>query len=416
MISKWLIGGLGIKRWILALGISVFTLGVCCGRLCREAEIDRFYYMALAAFFSLVGTVSLIKIILFVEKIIKIAQSGHIDDYFHDVKARRRPAVMPPIVMIGGGTGLSTMLRGVREYSGDSKNLAAIVTVADDGGSSGRLRGEMNILPPGDIRNCLIALSTEEPLLTKLFQYRFKDNTELGGHSFGNLFIAALTHVTGDFVKAVKESSKILAVSGKVLPSTDVALNLKAVYEDGSVVIGESQIAYNALNKKIRSIAIEPEGAEALPEAVSEIEKAKVIIIGPGSLYTSLMPNLLIGGIKDAIIKSAALKIYICNVMTQPGETDNYSAYDHLKVITSILGERSIDYIVVSDVTNASDVLLAKYRASRAEPVKIDIEKIAALGVKIVRSDLSAASDFLRHDPDKLAKCILDIVKHKMPA
>ena len=305
------------------------------------------------------------------------------------------------------------MLRGIREYSGNSKNLVAIVTVADDGGSSGRLREEMNILPPGDIRNCLIALSTEEPLLTKLFQYRFKDNTELSGHSFGNLFIAALTDVTGDFLKAVKESSKILAVSGKVLPSTDVALSLRAVYEDGSVVNGESQIAYNAMNKKISRIEIDPEDARALPEAVSEIEKARVIIIGPGSLYTSLMPNLMIGDIRKAVKKSGALKVYICNVMTQPGETDNYSACDHLKAITSILGDRSIDYIVVSDVTNASEELLAKYRAAKAEPVRIDIEKIAALGVKVVRADLSAASDFLRHDPDKLARCVLDIVKHK---
>jgi len=270
----------------------------------------------------------------------------------------------------------------------------------------------MNILPPGDIRNCLTALSAEEPLLTKLFQYRFKNNSKLSGHSFGNLFIAAMTDITGDFLKAVKESSKILAVSGKVLPSSGVALNLKAVYEDGSVVYGESQIARNALDKKIKNIEIDPAEAKALPEAVEEIEKAEVIIIGPGSLYTSLMPNLLIEDIKNAVVKSSALKIYVCNVMTQPGETDSYSAYDHLNIIDSALGNRGIiDYIVVSDVTNASEELLAKYRAARAEPVKIDIEKIASGGVKVVRADLSAASDFLRHDPAKLARCIIDIIK-----
>lgn len=413
MLSKWLISGLGIKRWIFLLSVSVFMLGACFVRIYGGAGGNGIEYYAAMAVFLALTAFALAKITLFVEKIIKIAQSGHLDDYFDGIKIKRRPSEPPAIVMIGGGTGLSTMLRGIREYSGNSKNLVAIVTVADDGGSSGRLREEMNILPPGDIRNCLIALSTEEPLLTKLFQYRFKDSTRLSGHSFGNLFIAALTDVTGDFLKAVQESSKILAVSGKVLPSTDVALSLRAVYEDGSVVNGESQIAYNAMNKKISRIEIEPGDARALPEAVAEIEKARVIIIGPGSLYTSLMPNLLIEDIRNAVKKSDALKVYICNVMTQPGETDNYSACDHLKAITSILGERSIDYIVVSDVTNASEELLAKYKAARAEPVRIDIEKIAALGVRVVRADLSAASDFLRHDPDKLARCVLDIVKQK---
>lgn len=411
MFSKWLISGLGIKRWVILLSVSVFMLGACSLRIYGGAAGPSYY--AAAAVFLALTAVALAKITLFVEKIIKIAQSGHLDDYFDGIKIKRRPYGPPAMVLIGGGTGLSTMLRGIREYCGNSRNLAAIVTVADDGGSSGRLREDMNILPPGDIRNCLIALSTEEPLLTRLFQYRFRENTELSGHSFGNLFIAALTDVTGDFLKAVKESSKILAVSGKVLPSTGVALSLRAVYEDGSVVDGESQIAYHALNKKIRRVEIAPEDAQALPEAVSEIDKARVIIIGPGSLYTSLMPNLLIDGIREAIKKSDALKIYVCNVMTQPGETDNYSACDHLRAIVSVLGEGSIDYIVVSDVTNASEELLAKYRAAKAEPVKIDIERIAALGVKVVRADLSAASDFLRHDPDKLARCVLDIVRQK---
>ena len=414
MISKWLISGLGIKRWIFLLCVGVFILGASCGGAYNVAAIIGLDCNLLIGAALIISVVSLVKIILFVEKIIKIASSGHIDDYFHGIKLKKRVADLPSIVMIGGGTGLSTMLRGVREYSGDSKNLAAIVTVADDGGSSGRLREEMNILPPGDIRNCLIALSTEEALLTKLFQYRFKDSTKLSGHSFGNLFIAAMTEVTGDFLKAVKESSKILAVSGKVLPSTDIALSLRAVYEDGSIVNGESQIAFNALNKKIRSVHIEPWDAKALPEALDEIRKAKIIIIGPGSLYTSLMPNLLINEIKEAVRQSPALKIYICNVMTQPGETDNYSAYDHLNVINAALGGDSIDYIVVSDVTNASEELLAKYKAARAEPVKIDIERIARSGVKVVRADLSAARDFLRHDPDKLAACVLEIIKRKL--
>ncbi len=414
MISKWLISGLGIKRWIFLLCAGVFVIGAFCGCFYSAEPVGVLNFRVVFVAALIIAAVSLYKIISFVEKIIKIASSGHIDDYFRGVQLKKRRARLPSIVMIGGGTGLSTMLRGIREYMGGSGNLAAIVTVADDGGSSGRLREEMNILPPGDIRNCLTALSAEEPLLTKLFQYRFKNSTKLSGHSFGNLFIAAMTDITGDFLKAVKESSKILAVSGKVLPSSGVALNLKAVYEDGSVVYGESQIARNAPDKKIKNIEIDPAEAKALPEAVEEIEKAEVIIIGPGSLYTSLMPNLLIEDIKNAVLKSSALKIYVCNVMTQPGETDCYSAYDHLNVINSAFGERGIiDYIVVSDVTNASEELLAKYRAARAEPVKIDIEKIASGGVKVVRADLSAASDFLRHDPAKLARCIIDIIKPK---
>jgi len=414
MISKWLISGLGIKRWIFLLCAGIFLLGASCGGIYSHIQFTWLNYALLIGASLSITAVSLVKIILFVEKMIKIATNGHIDDYFHGVKLKKRLAALPPIVMIGGGTGLSTMLRGIREYSGVSKNLAAIVTVADDGGSSGRLREEMNILPPGDIRNCLIALSTDEALLTKLFQYRFKDCTKLSGHSFGNLFIAAMTEVTGDFLKAVKESSKILAVSGKVLPSTDVALSLKAVYDDGSVVYGESNIAFNALNKKISSVHIEPRDAKALPEALDEILKAKVIIIGPGSLYTSLMPNLLINDIKEAVKRSPALKIYICNVMSQPGETDNYSAYDHLNVIDTALGGGVIDYIVVSDVANASEELLTKYKKARAEPVKIDIERIAHSGVKVIRADLSAASDFLRHDPDKLAECVFEIIKQKI--
>jgi len=411
---RWLMFGLGIKRWIF---LCVF-LGVLAGILFYDGinsspsaggEGRRMIVVSLAMVMLFICVYSSFRIIRFVDNIAQLAKKGELEDYFIDIKPH---SYVPKIVMLGGGTGLSTLLRGIREYGNldSSKNISAIVTVADDGGSSGRLREEMNILPPGDIRNCLIALSTEEPLLTKLFQYRFREGTTgLSGHSFGNLFIAAMSDVSGDFVKAVKESSKILAVSGKVLPSTVTPLNLKAIFDDGTFVNGESQITCR--NKKISRIEIVPENAEALPEAISEIESADAIIIGPGSLYTSLIPNLLIKGLRDAINGSNALKVYICNVMTQHGETDGYSASAHLEAITGALGGGNMDYIIVSDIQNADPGILERYSSQNAFPVEIDIEKIAAMGTRIVRADLSAYKDFLRHDPRKLARCVMGLIK-----
>jgi len=409
-ISKWLLPGIGIKRWIFTAIFSAAVLSVFSFKwfLCKEGGCDPYALGAVVLSLFFLG-IAVARIILFIDNISKIAKEGHLEDYFAD---RKPHAFLPKIVMIGGGTGLSTLLRGVREYGhmASSKNLSAIVTVADDGGSSGRLREEMNILPPGDIRNCLIALSNEEPLLAKLFQYRFREGSELSGHSFGNLFIAAMTDITGDFVKSIKESSKVLAVSGKVLPSTVTPLELRASYDDGSVVLGESHISL-VQGKKIRKMEIIPEDAVALPEAISEISGADAIIIGPGSLYTSLVPNLLIKGIREAINSSNALKVYICNVMTQPGETDRFDASSHLEAICSILGKGSIDYIIVSDIENATAGLLERYKAQKAHPVKLDIEKLSALGVKVVRADLTSYNNFLRHDPQKLANCVINIIK-----
>ncbi len=410
-LSKWLLPGIGIKRWIFLAMFSASALSVFSFKwfLCMEGGCIS-YSLAAVAFSLFFLGVSIARIILFIDNISKIAKEGHLEDYFADRKPR---AFLPKIVMIGGGTGLSTLLRGVREYGHmtSSKNLSAIVTVADDGGSSGRLREEMNILPPGDIRNCLIALSNEEPLLARLFQYRFREGSELSGHSFGNLFIAAMTDITGDFVKTIKESSKVLAVSGKVLPSTVTPLELRAIYDDGSVVRGESHISL-VQGKKIRKMEIIPENALALPEAITELACADAIIIGPGSLYTSLVPNLLIKGIREAINRSNALKVYICNVMTQPGETDGFDASSHIEVICGILGKRSIDYIIVSDIENATEELLERYKAQKAHPVKLDVEKLSSFGVKVVHADLTSYSDFLRHDPQKLANCVINIIKN----
>ncbi|MEZ7890949.1 MAG: YvcK family protein [Candidatus Wallbacteria bacterium] len=408
---KWLLFGIGIKRW-LALGtmLSVSLGFFIFAYFMNFKVISNVHILALCLVVNIVLIIFIfIKILIFIDNITSIAKEGHLDDYFIDIKP---DSYVPKIAIIGGGTGLSTLLRGIREYGNidSSKNLSAIVTVGDNGGSSGKLREEMNMLPPGDIRNCLTALSTEEALLTKLFQYRFKEGS-LSGHSFGNLFIAAMTNITGDFVKAIKESSKILAVSGKVFPSTVTPLELKAIYEDGTHVTGESQISLNT-GKKIRKIELIPEHVEALPEAVNEIEKADAIVIGPGSLFTSLVPNLLIRDIKNAIINSGAIKIYVCNVMTQPGETDGFTASDHLKAINSALGQKVIDYIIISDVENVDPELLERYKQKKAYPVKIDIENLAVQGARIVRENISSYSNFLRHDPPKLSKCLLNIIKN----
>lgn len=415
-LRKWLMLGIGVKRWILLCVVfgalsGAFFLASSKPAVTAADEGNRELFGFLSAAILLLAAYSAFRIIRFIDSVAVMAKKGELEDYFADKKPH---SYVPRIVMIGGGTGLSTLLRGVREYGNldSAKNISAIVTVADDGGSSGRLREELNILPPGDIRNCLIALSTDEPLLARLFQYRFKDGAAgLSGHSFGNLFIAAMTEVSGDFVKAIKESSKILAVSGKVLPSTVTPLDLRAVFEDGTVANGESQITQS--KKKIKRIQIVPENAEALPEAIAGIEGADAIVIGPGSLYTSLVPNLLIKGIREAVNRSGALKIYICNVMTQQGETDGFSASDHLAAISEALGGGSVDYIIVTDIENAGPDLLKRYSSQNAYPVAIDIEKIASMGTKIVKADLSSYTDFLRHDPKKLSRCVMGLIKEK---
>ncbi|MCG0274810.1 MAG: YvcK family protein [Thermosediminibacteraceae bacterium] len=308
------------------------------------------------------------------------------------------------IVAIGGGTGLPNLLRGLKKYTRD---ITAIVTVADDGGSSGILRDELKILPPGDIRNCLLALANTEPLMEKLFQYRFKTGS-LKGHSFGNLFLAAMTEILGDFELAIKESSKVLAVSGQVLPSTLCDVVLVAEFEDGTVIRGESRIP--RVGRKIKRIGIIPEDAKPLPEALEAVEKADAIILGPGSLYTSILPNLLIKDLARAVRNSKAKKIFIVNVMTQPGETDGYTAFDHVKTILDHAGDNLIDYVVIN-VEKIPDHLLQKYLADGAHPVECDDQKIRELGCNVILGELLGYAEVVRHDPIKLAKVIMDIIK-----
>ncbi len=310
----------------------------------------------------------------------------------------------PKIITIGGGTGLSNLLRGLKQYS---SNITAIVTVADDGGSSGRLRREIGMLPPGDIRNCLAALADEEKLLTELFQYRFQAGDGLTGHSFGNLFLTAMTEITGDLERAIAASSKVLAVRGKVLPSTLTQVSLWAELTDGRMIQGESNITQ--AGGPIQKIGCTPDNPPALPAVLKALEEADYIIIGPGSLYTSVIPNLLVPEIRKAIINSQAPRIYICNIMTEPGETDGYTVADHLRALDRVCGQRIYDAVLVQRQP-PSDEFLKNYAQEKSHPVFLDREDVKNLGCRVVLANVieeDRIKGYLRHDPYRLARVLL---------
>lgn len=309
----------------------------------------------------------------------------------------------PAVVALGGGTGLSTLLRGLKHYT---KNLTAVVTVADDGGSSGRIRREMGIPPPGDIRNCLVALAEEELLLGRLFQYRFEDGP-LSGHSFGNLFLAALAKTTGDFEEAIRQSGKILAVRGKVIPASPDLVSLRAELADGSEVEGQSSIASSS--GSCRQIWLEPTTARSTAAVLEALESADIIVIGPGSLFTSIIPNLLIGEIADAVKAATCPRVFVCNVMTQPGETLGFSAADHLAALNRHAGVDIIDTVVVNR-TPPPEKIVKHYIASGAEPVPVDSGRLHDMGVEMVSADIASAGDYFRHDSDRLASTIMSLV------
>jgi uncharacterized cofD-like protein len=318
------------------------------------------------------------------------------------------------LVALGGGTGLSTLLAGLKRLVDERdaseywiENLSAIVTVSDDGGSSGRLRDELQMLPPGDIRNCMIALSEDSTLLSRLFRHRFRGTGELGGHSFGNLFLAALTEVTGDFTEAVRLSSEVLASKGHIFPSTISDVRLVAELEDGNVVLGETQIS--ASRVPIRRLRLEPEQCLPLPQALKAIRAAKVITLGPGSLYTSILPNLLVARVSQAIGESGATKIFICNLMTQPGETDNYSARQHLETIRRYAPEIQFDYVVINDRRITADQA-ARYAQEGARQIGIDddsLEGALTHSSQIVRASLLEEGEKVRHDSTLLARVVM---------
>jgi uncharacterized cofD-like protein len=319
------------------------------------------------------------------------------------------------LVAIGGGTGLSTLLAGLKRRVGKIEdevwieNLSAIVTVSDDGGSSGRLRDELQMLPPGDIRNCMIALSEDSTLLSRLFRYRFRGDGELGGHSFGNLFLAALTEVTGDFTEAIKLSSEVLASKGHIFPATISDVRLVAELEDGTMVRGETQIS--ASKVPIHRLRLEPEQCLPLPEALKAIRAADIITVGPGSLYTSILPNLLVSQVARVIGHSRATKIFVNNLMTQPGETDGYSAREHLETIKKYAPEIHFDFVVVNN-RRISKEQAELYAAEGAYQIGIDdpIDDAIDQATQIVRADLLYDGEKVRHNSDRLADVVLDCV------
>jgi len=286
-------------------------------------------------------------------------------------------------------------------------DLAAIVTVTDDGGSSGRLRREYRILPPGDIRNCMVALSADEALLGRLFQYRFHTGRGLSGHSFGNLFLTALTHITGDFNEAVRLSGEVLAIRGRIFPSTIENVNLEAVLENGGRVLGETRISRS--KSRIQRVSLVPRRARPLPETLEAIARADLILLGPGSLYTSVLPNLLIPQITEAIAKSHATRVYIANLMTQPGETPGYSLAEHVRAIHQHTRRHLIDWVIVNRKP-VSPGVARRYRAEGAEPVACDLKKLQELGVRVVSDDLLEEHGVIRHNSRRLAHLLLSLI------
>jgi uncharacterized cofD-like protein len=398
---KWFYPGLKVKRWISLLLVGVSLIFISSPQLVDETNI---ILKIIYGFLFIVGLATLVVGISYLirslfEVVYPNKQRGLIDIIYE----KRFLAKGPKIVAIGGGTGLSTILAGLKDYTA---NITAIVAVADEGGSSGRLREEFGILPPGDIRNCLVSLAEVPQLMRDLFQYRFKEGEGIKGHSFGNIFITALTEVTGSFQTAVEESSRVLAISGKVLPASLDTIRLKAEYLDGSTKQGEDRIVKES--KTIKRISLVPENPTPNPEVLDAIRQAEIIVLGPGSLFTSVLPNLLIKEISAEIAKKDVLKIYLCNVMMQHGETDGFTAADHLEVLFSHTDHNIVNHCLANSGRLDYD-LLFKYSKERSFPVILDKDRIRNLGVNVVEEDLVSKKNYLRHDSHKTAKRIINL-------
>ncbi|MCM8783721.1 MAG: YvcK family protein [Candidatus Omnitrophica bacterium] len=399
---KWLYPGMRIKRWIFLCALGIFCVSIGSAKVVSQRDP---LFILSGSLLLLLGIILLtLGIKYMVKSFINIILPEKDKELVDIVYQKRHLQKGPRIAAIGGGTGLSVLLHGIKEYT---SNITAIVTVADDGGSSGRIREQFDMLPPGDIRNCLVALADAEPLMRELFQFRFDNDSELKGHNFGNLFITALSKVTGDFEKAIKESSKVLAIRGQVVPSTLNKVKLIAEHTDGTKTIGESKIPNRGM--PIKKLYLNPLECNPTDEALEAIYETEAIILGPGSLYTSVLPNLLVRGMTEAILRTSAIKIYICNVMTQPGETDNFTASDHVKTIIEHTHPRIIDYCIVNTAPIPYS-LREKYKEENAYPVTNDSAKIREWGYKVIEEDVISTTNFVRHSPEKLARCIMDLL------
>ncbi|MDD3087043.1 MAG: YvcK family protein [Candidatus Omnitrophica bacterium] len=404
-LFKWLYPGIGVKRWVILSFFGIVILVFSAGRL-RGDEFLFFKILDSIILFS-----GIVILILGVKRILRsliavfVPESRGLE-LFDIIYQNKQVNRGPKIAVVGGGTGLSVLLTGLKQFT---SNISAIVTVADDGGSSGRIREEFDILPPGDIRNCLVALADAPALMRDLFQFRFDTSSQLCGHSFGNLFITVMTRLTGDFEKAIKETSKVLALRGQVIPSTLDKVVLAAKHKDGSVTLGENNIPKT--HRSIEKVYLSPDKPQATPDAIKAIKEAQIVVLGPGSLYTSIIPNLLIKEITEAIVASDAVKVYVCNAMTQPGETDGYSASEHIRSLISHSHPKVIDYCVVNTAEMPKDIL-RRYAQQGSYLVVNDRRKIEEMGYRIVEDDFSIIEDALiRHDHLKLAKIILGLIE-----
>ena len=411
-IPRWLYPGMHLKRWLFLLFVGIAILGLGAAIFLRdlyrttdadqiavvywvtgawlEPQVRAAIVAALGIGLAAVGVWGLMRSVVSPF----VARGGSVMEVLY---TKRYLARGPRIVAIGGGTGLSTLLRGLKGYSA---NITAVVAVADDGGSSGQLRQQLGIVPPGDIRNCIAALADAEPLMTQLMQYRFPAGSGLDHHAFGNLFIAAMTAVTGDFEEAVRESNRVLAVRGQVLPATSVPLNLSARLESGRTLYG--QVGISQADEPIEHVSIEPADVRANQEALERILEAELIVMGPGSLYSSVLPNLLISDVRDALAAAPGMKVYVCNVATQPGETDHLSASDHLRALFSHVGDDLIDYVVINRSRDAR-----RPEGWLAEPVDVDVRALESLPVVIIEEDVIDPANAHRHDPAKLAAALI---------
>ncbi|MFC1743331.1 uridine diphosphate-N-acetylglucosamine-binding protein YvcK [Candidatus Riflebacteria bacterium] len=383
-----------LRGWLLSLknepsSVYIFLFLIACILLC-SISIAFYSFIRLTAYF---------------QESIK-NQPGFPETVFENRALSRGPK----IVAIGGGTGLSALLTGLKNFTA---NITAVVTVTDDGGSSGILRKELGILPPGDIRNCLCALAGTEPLMHKLFQFRFNKGSGLSGHNFGNLFIAAMHEIMGDFAKSIRSSSQILNIRGTVLPVSTDQFNIGAHFKTGKTIIGETKLV--KYKKPIASIFLEPKEIKPLKEVIEAINEADLILLGPGSLFTSVIPNLLVPGVAEAINSHPGYRIYICNVMSQPGETDGFSASDHVKTLMDQTPLRNLDYIAIN-TQMISPELIEKYKAEGAHVVEPDIGEILAMGIKVINGNMIDLKNVVRHSPGKLARILLNLIQpEKVP-
>jgi uncharacterized cofD-like protein len=415
-LARWLLPGLGVKRWLLLaiVGAALFVNGLSRyltdqGMSLRTNELVdslvaeffspvylSYVFMAIGALLAAFGIWRWLTAI-----VSAVTPQG--SNRLLDAVMQRRLEQGYRIVVVGGGTGLSTMLRGLKKTT---TNLTAVVTVTDDGGSSGRLQKELGVLPPGDIRNCLVALADDEALVTELFRYRFSEGEGLSGHSFGNLFLAAMTGITGNFDQAIKVSSRVLNVKGRVLPSTLANARLCAELTDGTIIEGESHIPNSGGH--IARVFLDPPFVKPLEDVIAAIREADAIILGPGSLYTSIIPNLLVDRVAREIEASNAVRIYVCNVMTQPGETDGYTASDHVRALMNGADAKLCDVAIVNDELPRK--LRDAYAVEGQLPVVVDEDALRALGVRVVRAGVISETQTVRHDPDRLAAVVLSVV------